>query len=74
MSEDGKKNLRYEMEYEYDDNGNCIHRSTTSYRDDMEPQKSETNAEYDEEGHCVKEDHLDSGTVLKRITWIAMEK
>ena len=60
VSEDGKKNLRYEMEYEYDDNGNCIHRSTTSYRDDMEPQKSETNAEYDEEGHCVKEDHLDS--------------
>lgn len=60
VSEDGKKNLRYEEEYEYDDNGNCIHRSTTSYQDDMDPQKSETNAEYDEEGHCVKEDHLDS--------------
>ena len=70
VSEDGKKNLRYEMEYEYDDNGNCIHRSTTSYRDDMEPQKSETNAEYDEEGHCVKEDHLDSnGKVFYTINY-----
>ena len=60
VSEDGKKNLRYEMEYEYDDNGNCIHMSDTRYQDDMAPSKGGTNYEYDEEGHCIKEDLLDS--------------
>ena len=60
VSEDGKKNLGYEYECEYDDNGNCIHRSDTRYQDDMEPSKGGTNYEYDEEGHCIKEDLLDS--------------
>ena len=60
ISEDGKKTPRYEEEYEYDDNGNCIHKSVTSYSEDAEPQKSGVNTEYDEEGHRVKEDYLDS--------------
>ena len=70
VSEDGKKNLRYEDEYEYDDNGNCIHTSTTSFQDDMAPSKGGTNYEYDEEGHCVKEDELDSnGKVFYTINY-----
>ena len=70
VSEDGKKNLRYEMEYEYDDNGNCIHESGTSYQDDFAPSKGGTNYEYDEEGHCVKEDLLDSnGKVFYTIKY-----
>ena len=70
VSEDGKKNLRQEDEYEYDDNGNCIHKSTTSSQDDMAPSKGGTNYEYDEEGHCVKEDLLDSnGKVFYTINY-----
>ena len=70
VSEDGKKNLRLEEEYEYDDNGNCIHESGTSYQDDFAPSKGGTNYEYDEEGHCVKEDLLDSnGKVFYTIKY-----
>ena len=70
VSEDGKKNLRQEDEYEYDDNGNCIHKGGTSYQDDVAPSKGGTNYEYDEEGHCVKEDLLDSnGKVFYTIKY-----